>query len=135
MENKSMTEEEFYEQFEAATLDVNLFDHSNHVKMGWIYVKKFELPEAMTRFSKALKNFATVNGASGLYHETITFAYLILINERLKATETQQSWEEFRQTNPDLFDWKNNILKKYYREETVKSAFAKQHFVFPDRLR
>lgn len=128
-----MTEEEFFAQFEAATLDVAIFDHSNHVKMAWIYLKKFELPEAMISFSKALKHFATVNGASGLYHETITFAYLILINERLKTAESQTDWEEFIKNNPDLFDWKDNILKKYYRQETIKSELAKRVFIFPDK--
>lgn len=129
-----MTEEDFYEQFENATLDVGIFDHSNHVKMAWIYLKKFELSVAMTNFSRALKNFATANGATGLYHETITFAYLILINERLKQTNNQQNWEEFKENNSDLFDWKNNILKKYYRNETIKSASAKKYFVFPDKI-
>lgn len=129
-----MTEQEFYEQFENATLEVNIFDHSNHVKMAWIYLKKFGLPEAMINFSKALKKFAAANGASGLYHETITFAYLILINERLQNLENKEDWESFNKANPDLFDWQNNILKKYYREETIKSAFAKKVFVFPDKI-
>jgi hypothetical protein len=129
-----MTEEEFYQKFEAATLDVNIFNHSNHVKMAWIYVQRFELPEAMARFSKALRNFAVANGAANLYHETITFAYLILINERLHLHKGQPTWDEFVQNNPDLFDWKNNILKKFYREETIKSSFAKKIFVFPDKI-
>lgn len=129
-----MTDEEFYEQFENATLDANIFNHSNHVKMAWIYLKKFELPEAMLKFSKDLKAFAAAHGAPKLYHETITFAYLILINERLKENENQQNWDIFVQTNTDLFDWKDNILQKYYREETIKSAFAKKVFVFPDKI-
>lgn len=128
-----MNEEEFFEQFETAVLDASIFDHKNHVKMAWIYLKKFELPEAMINFSKALKNFAKVNGAENLYHETITFAYLILINERLRIAEKQASWEEFIKDNPDLFDRKDNILKKYYHEETIKSVFAKKVFVFPDK--
>lgn len=129
-----MTEEEFYKQFEAAILDASIFNHSNHVKMAWIYLKKFELTDAMARFSKALRKFATANNAPKLYHETITFAFLILINQRMQISETKDDWDSFRETNPDLFDWKNNILKKYYREETLKSQFAKRVFVFPDKI-
>lgn len=129
-----MTDEEFYEQFEDATLDASIFSHSNHVKMAWIYLKKFDLPGAMAKFSKDLKNFAVANGAPELYHETITFAYLILINERMKASETQENWDVFVAANPDLFNWKDNILKKFYRQETIKSAFAKKVFVFPDKF-
>ena len=115
-----MTDEEFYKQFENATLDANLFNHSNHVKMAWIYLQKFDLPNAMSNFANALRAFAIANGATNLYHETITFAFLVLINERMKTTENLQNWDEFVSTNSDLFDWKNNILKKYYKEETLK---------------
>ena len=30
--------------------------------------------------------------------------------------------------------WKENILKKYYRDETLSSALAKGTFLFPDKL-
>jgi hypothetical protein len=129
-----MTEDEFFEQFENGTLDAKLFDHTAHVKMAWIYLQKDELPEALRSFSSALKRFARINGATGLYHETITFAFLILIQERKQLAENKQNWDDFYAANPDLFDWKTNILKKYYREETLKSRFAKKHFVFPDKF-
>lgn len=128
-----MTDEELYEHFEDSTLDAKIFDHSNHVKMAWIYLKKFDLPEAMANFSTALKRYAKAKGATNLYHETITFAFLVLINERMRSTENLQTWEAFALQNPDIFDWKNNILKNYYHEETLRSKFAKKTFVFPDR--
>jgi hypothetical protein len=131
---ENMTENNLFEQFENATLDAKIFTHSNHIKTAWIYLTKFDLLEAMTKFSSALKRFAKANKADKLYNETITFAFMILINERMKLTEHQQTWKEFAEKNSDLFDWKEHILKKYYREETLKSAFAKKHFVFPDKL-
>lgn len=129
-----MTEEEFYQQFVETSLDANIFHHSNHVKLAWIYLKKFDLPEALGNFSTALKRYAKAKGATTLYHETITFAFLVLINERMKSHTNEQNWEDFVKNNPDLFDWKNNILKRFYREETLKSKFAKKTFVFPDKI-
>lgn len=129
-----MTENELFEQFENGKLDAKIFTHEIHVKTAWIYLSKFDLPLAMLNFSTALKNFAKVNKADKLYHETITFAYLMLINERMKSSEHLQTWEEFAQANADLLDWKNNVLKKYYRQITIKSFFAKKHFVFPDKI-
>lgn len=129
-----MTEQQFYEQFENATLDATIFNHSNHIKMAWIYLHEFDLPNAMSNFANALQNFATANGATNLYHETITFAFLILINERIEKSENHQNWQEFVDNNADLFNWENNILKKYYQTETLSSEFAKKHFVFPDKL-
>lgn len=128
-----MTEEEFYQQFEDTSLNAKLFNHSNHIKMAWIYLKKYDLPEALGKFSLALKRYAKAKGATNLYHETITFAFLVLINERMKRYDELQNWEDFVVSNDDLFDWKKNVLKNYYREETLKSSFAKKHFVFPDK--
>jgi hypothetical protein len=42
-------------------------------------------------------------------------------------------WLEFRAGNADLFNRKQDILKKYYRPETLQSELAKQTFLFPDR--
>ena len=35
--------------------------------------------------------------------------------------------------NADLLEWQTNVLKRYYREETLNSALAKQVFIFPDK--
>lgn len=129
-----MTDEEFFTAFENGTLSPTLFHHKNHVKMFWLYLKKFDLLESLTRFSDSLKRFAKINGAENLYHETITFAFAVIINQRLKSADKNQTWDEFVAQNTDLLTWKENILKKYYREETLKSGFAKKTFVFPDKI-
>jgi hypothetical protein len=43
-----------------------------------------------------------------------------------------QSWDEFAAGNADLLNWKENVLKKYYRAETLSSEFARKTFLFPD---
>jgi len=45
----------------------------------------------------------------------------------------QQRWAEFSANNKDLLTWKDNILKKYYREETLSSALARSTFLLPDK--
>jgi hypothetical protein len=80
-----------------------------------------------------LARFATANGKPNLYHETITWAFLLLIRERLARTESQQTWSEFAACNGDLLSWKDNVLKKYYRGETLASDLARTTFVFPDK--
>ena len=55
------------------------------------------------RFSNALRAFATAQGKPDLYHETITTAYVLLINERLDDRARELSWNDFAALNPDLF--------------------------------
>ena len=128
-----MTNEEFIRDFEAATLPGASFHHEQHVRVVWLYLRHYSLLETLARFSENLKRFAAANGKPNLYHETITWAYAILIHERTKRNPHQQTWPEFVATNPDLFDWKNNILKCFYEDETLRSDLARQVFVFPDK--
>ncbi len=128
-----MQDEDFINQFEACTLPTERFHHRDHVKLAWLYLQRYPMLETLIRFSEGLKRYAAANGKHNLYHETITWAYVFLIHERMKRAGGRQSWEEFIAANPDLFDWQNNILKTYYREETLRSELARKVFVFPDR--
>jgi hypothetical protein len=132
MNQATMQDEEFIAQFESCRLSGDNFHHPDHVRLAWLYLGRYSLLDALIRFSEGLKRFALAKGNPGLYHETITIAYLFLIHERIKRSDTRQNWQEFAQANSDLLDWKNNVLKVFYREETLFSDFARKVFVFPD---
>lgn len=124
----------FIERFENCTLKGEDFHHRDHVRIVWLYLQSNSVLETLGRFSAGLKRFAAANGKPSLYHETITWAYVFLINERIERRGHRRSWSEFVSANPDLFDWKDNILKTYYQEATLRSETARRNFVFPDRL-
>ena len=128
-----MTDKEFIQRFEDCTLAGADFHHRDHVKVAWLYLRGNSVLETLSRFSAGLKRFATANGKPNLYHETITWAFVFLIHERMEGNESEQSWSGFVEANQDLFDWKNNILKSYYQDDTLSSARARRTFVFPDR--
>ncbi|HBB97693.1 MAG TPA: hypothetical protein DC054_20110 [Blastocatellia bacterium] len=129
-----MSDEEFIRNFEAGTLRAECFHHKEHVRVVWSYLLRYSVLETLARFSESLKRFAAANGQATLYHETISWAYVFLIHERMARRAGEQTWQEFMETNSDLFDWQNNILKSYYEEVTLKSDLARQTFVLPDRL-
>ena len=124
-----MQDEQFLAEFRAGTLEP--FHHQDHVKMAWLYLQKTSLLQAVADFTQDLKHFAEVKGSPGLYHETITWAYMFLIHERM-TREQGQSWEDFSNANDDLLSWENNILKQYYHTETLQSELARKVFIFPD---
>ncbi len=111
------------------------FHHADHVHVAFAFVCEFPMPEALSRFSAALKRFAASKGKPHLYHETITWAYLLLIGERLARAGKAQTWEEFAKENPDLLFWKGGILERYYRKATLDSQLARLTFVFPEASR
>jgi hypothetical protein len=128
-----MTDEEFMARFENGSLAGESFHHADHVKMAFLYLSRYPALEALERFSGSLVRFAEGKGKPGLYHETITWAFLLLIRERLARAGDPQSWAQFAANNTDLLNWKENILQKYYRAETLSSDLARRTFLFPDK--
>jgi hypothetical protein len=129
-----MNDPEWMQAFESCTLPIGSFHHAEHVKMAFLYLQKFTPLDALDRFSSNLTRFAAAHGKPGLYNETITWAFLLIIRERIVRANSPQTWTEFSSANEDLLRWDDNILKKYYREETLSSELAKRIFLFPDKL-
>jgi len=128
-----MSDDEFLAAFENAALDVAAFHHSGHVRMAFVYLQRYPALDALRLFSTALARLAAAAGKPERYHETITWAYLLLIRERLARARSVQTWEEFSAANPDLLDWPHSVLRRYYRTETLASGLARATFLLPDR--
>jgi hypothetical protein len=128
-----MTDEEFLARFEDGSLASEAFHHADHVKMAFLYLCRYPALEALDRFSSSLVRFAEAKGKPGLYHETITWAFLLLIRERMARAGEPQSWAQFAAGNADLLDWRENILRKYYSCETLSSDLARRTFLLPDK--
>ena len=121
------TDEEFIAAFESVSLPE--FHHRDHVRSAWCYLRDAALLKALERFTTAIKNFAAAKGRPELYHETITWAYVFLIHERMREGE---AWDEFARRNPDLLVWRPSILDRYYKAETLSSPDARRTFILPD---
>ncbi|HVO79544.1 MAG TPA: hypothetical protein VMT28_02370 [Terriglobales bacterium] len=128
-----MTDQEIIERFEQGRAPGEAFHHADHVRVAFAYLGRYPLLQALERFSGALKRFALAHGKPGLYHETITWAYLFLIRERMARAGESLSWEEFVAQNSDLLVWKDGIVQRTYQKETLASELARQIFVLPDR--
>ncbi|MGA8309939.1 MAG: hypothetical protein WB755_07910 [Terriglobales bacterium] len=128
-----MTDCELIEQFELGTLSNENFHHREHVRVAFLYLSKYPVLEALQVFSTALRKFAAAHGRPQLYHETITWAYILLIRERMARVGKKQDWEDFARNNTDLLTWKDGLLGQYYREETLRSDLARSIFILPDK--
>jgi hypothetical protein len=125
----------FVEAFESCTLPPGLFRHRDHVRLAFLYLKQLPVLEALSRFSRGLQRYATSLGKADLYHQTITWVFLLLIHERMARGEEAASFETFAMGNADLLAWSPSVLSAYYREETLASPLARRTFLLPDRLR
>jgi hypothetical protein len=133
MPEAHMNDQQLIADFEAGRAPEGGFHHREHVRVAWNYLRGHALPDALARFCSGLRRFAEAQGAAGLYHETITVAYVLLINERLNATRDLE-WDGFADANADLLTWKPSILDRFYLAETLASDRARRVFLMPDRL-
>ena len=128
-----MSGEQLLRAFEECNVPADSFRHREHVEVAWLYLSRHSLLVALTRFVDGIKRLAASYGALDKYHETITWAYIFLVHERMHWTGRRQTWSEFEASNPDLFAWPSPILAKYYCEETLSSDLAKKVFLLPDQ--
>src|SRR6185369_3240544 len=131
MKQGDLADDDFLAAFEAATLPISAFAHRAHVRAGFLYLRRFDFGAAIDRFSGALKAFATANGKTGLYHETVTVAFLALINERMRLQNADAGWTHFAAANPDLFA--KDCLGRFYAAEELATPEAREVFLLPRR--
>lgn len=114
--------------FETGALDPAKFPHAEHIRLGFEMLARHPFGDAVMRFSRGLKLLSAKAGRPQLYHETITVAFLALINER-RVRGLPQTWSEFQRTNGDLFDKRR--LEKWYSAEQLASDLARKTFCLP----
>ena len=129
----SSDQSRFIEAFEDCALEPGSFRHQDHVRLAWLYLTRYPVTEAIERYVAGLKRFASAAGAPEKYHETITWAYLLLTHERMGRMTGDHTWHEFAEANEDLLDWSNTVLDLYYTKETLGSSLARKVFVLPDK--
>lgn len=111
--------------------DPHAFRHADHVRMAWELLQQAPQLEAAQRFSAALRSMSARHGITGVYHETITVAFLALIAERAAAGHA--AYAEFAAGNPDLFD--KRVLERWYSRERLALPLARRTFILPDASR
>jgi hypothetical protein len=131
--NTNIQDDDFIAQLENCTLPEDKFHHADHLRAAWLYLTRFTVTDALARFSKTLGRYAASLGKPDRYHETITWAYLLLLNERIQR-QPVSSWQQFAALHSDLFDWKNSVLFRYYRQDALHSDLARRIFLMPDKL-
>ena len=113
-------------------MDAEAFNHEAHVYVGWLYLEKYPLAEAIQKFTTALKRLTVKLGVPGKYHDTITWFFMLAIAERRTVCETGD-WLVFCASNDDLCD-SGQLLCRYYSKTVLASDKARKSFVLPDLI-
>lgn len=119
---------------ESCALGAGEFHHEQHVQTAWALLAEEGLLATLERFPAILRRFAHSVGADGLYHETITWVFLLLIHEHMQELPVDHTWRQFAAACPDLVRDPKRLLARYYTPGRLDSQEARAFFVLPDRL-
>jgi len=127
-----MTDDALALAFEAGELPAGTFDQEAHVRVAYAYLRRLPFLEACVAMREGLKRFAARIGKPNLYHETITVAFMSLVNERMLGDRAADG-AEFLCAHPELAD--RALLERYYDAATLHSDAARRAFLLGRRQR
>jgi hypothetical protein len=123
-----MTDADLLSAFDRGVLP-EPFGHREHVRAGFaLLARERDLAAAAVAFRRVVR---AVGGAK--YHETITWAYLAMIGERMAGHDYPSSLD-FVEAHPDLLDFRDGALARHSDvAELLASPHARTSFVLPRR--
>jgi hypothetical protein len=127
-----MTDEEFLRALEACELPEEAFGHLAHVRAAYLNLLGGDFAGALTRTRRSLRNFTAHLGKPGRYHETMTVAYVALIQQHIYERGNGGGWTTFARENPELF--RPGLLQHFYSAQQLQSEMARRVFLLPHQV-
>jgi hypothetical protein len=118
---------EFARAFEACEISNADFHHRDHVRLAWIYLRRYDAEAADRRITDAIRNFAAHHGKLDKYHQTMTIAWMRLVSPAAALA----SFDAVTGAFPRLLD--KQYLREFYSDDLLSSDAAKKTFVEPDK--
>ena len=124
-----MTDDDFADAFETGNLLPAEFDHRAHLRAAFCLVHRRPFLEACIAMRDGVRDIARRAGRPGLYHETITVAFMSIVAQRV-ADRPDIAWNDFVAAHPDLTE--RALLARWYTRAALESDPARARFVMPD---
>jgi len=121
-----LSDDDFLSAFHSCRLATSEFRHADHLRLAWLHLHREPFDVALLRVRNGIQTFATHHGVPGLYHETITTAWV-----RLLASHDEKSFAEFLKDNE--YRLNKDLLHRFWTPELLASEEAKARWTPPDR--
>ncbi len=125
-----LNDDEFLRAFETCELKHGMFYHADHVRLAWIYVRRFGAAGAEERLLAGIRKMANHAGAPRKFLFTTTVAWARLVAGTQKDSGVSETFLEWAQRHPELLE--KNLLAKYYSPGRLETPEARSGWVEPD---
>lgn len=128
------SDDDFMREFEARRWPLERWHHRDHVRLAYLCLRAGDLEQAANRIRSGIKAHNAAHGIIDAptrgYHETMTIAWLRLVQFILTEYGPEATAEAFCDAHPELLEKK--ALRLFYSKDLFMSARAKAEFVEPD---
>jgi hypothetical protein len=124
------SDEAFVAEIESCTYPAAMFRHQDHLRLAFLYSKRFEYAAAEERMAKSIQRFAISAGATKKYHHTVTLAWMRLVAGAIELAPNENTFDDFLGTHSWLAD--KDLIATYYSNEVLASDRARAEWVEPD---
>ena len=128
----SKEDQAFLRQVESGNFSIDDFNHRAHLRLAYIYLTNNDSTDSVTLVRNTLTALLEKHNIEpeAIYHETLTHAWVQLVERAMKNSPPVSAAESFIESNPQLFD--KDILNNHYSETVLKSDAAKTSYIAPD---
>lgn len=126
-----MTDEDFLRALEGCELPECDFGHAAHVRAAYLYLQEADFVGALERTRRAIRNYGGYLGKPDRYHETITVAYVALIQQHICERGNGGGWVGFASENCELLQPGLGLLRQFYPQAQLESEMARRVFLLP----
>jgi hypothetical protein len=127
-------DETFLGEFEAQRWPLEKWHHRDHVKLAYLYLRRYSFDEAAERIRRGIRAHNAArkidDSPTSGYHETMTGAWLRLIDLTIREYGPAEDADAFVAQHPELMEKKT--LRLFYSQERFMSPEAKVRFLEPD---
>lgn len=124
----------FLTEFEACRWPLSEWHHRDHIKLAYLYLCRYSFEEALSRIRDGIKAHNAAHqvpdSPTNGYHETMTQAWLRLVQFTIDEYGHTTNADEFYESHPELSQKKT--LRLFYSRKLFTSPEAKAGFCEPD---
>ncbi|HEY3762260.1 MAG TPA: hypothetical protein VGN23_10990 [Verrucomicrobiae bacterium] len=127
-------DEQFLAEFESCRVPLDQWHHKEHIKLAYLYLRKYLLDEAIDHVRTRIKAYNAAHKVPEAvdrgYHETMTQAWMRLVHLTLCEYGPAENADKFYEQHPQL--WQMKTLRLFYTRDRFMTLQAKQEFIEPD---
>ncbi len=121
----------FLEKFKNTTLNINNFHHREHIQVTYVLLIENSVEETYLCIKNSILNILkAVNADLSKYHETMTYAWIEIVNYFMMKTDRCYNFDEFILSNQELLN--TNIIYKHYSKELLENEKARMEILEAD---